>query len=184
MKPLSFLLVIILTGCAHNPVSLSQDVTLVPWHSTEAIGSVRFPADSDSGDVEFCVAKNVVNSSVTFSDSANSFFGAFTGNYYQTTDSETSGGGSVIQHASEKGVIAVGVTSYEVSSLIKRFVRFKLTAKPRQYEFENIEQVQANSGAAPNTGFQPVGAFTGANPDLALEALEKIVADIDRCRES
>ncbi|MFT7337635.1 MAG: hypothetical protein ACI92B_000957 [Marinobacter maritimus] len=182
MKRMILLSSLALSACAQAPVTFTQDVTLAPWHSAKAVSSVRFPASSTGGDLEFCVAKNVVNSSVTFSDSADSFFGAYTGNYYQKTESQTAGGGSVIQHSSEKGVIAVGVTSYTVSALVKRFVRFKVTATKNQYEFENIEQVQVNSGAAPNAGFQPVGAFQGANPYLAIAALNDIAVQIDRCR--
>ncbi|WP_138436512.1 hypothetical protein [Marinobacter shengliensis] len=182
MKHLWIVAALFFTGCAQTPVELSRDVTLQPWHSAQSIRSVRFPAQSSGGDLEFCTAKNVVNPSVTFADSSDSFFGAFTGTYYSRTDSTTVGGGGVIQHSSDKGVIAVGVTSYEVSALVKRYVRFQLTATTDQYEFENIEQVQANSGAAPNNGFHPVGDFSGANPKMALDSLEEIARNIDYCR--
>lgn len=171
-----------LTACAQAPIKFDDDVTLAPWHSAESIQSVRFPAKETSGDLEFCVVKSVANDSITFSDSADSFYGAYTGNYYHDTDSQTVAGGSIIQHSSNKGVIAVGVTSYNASSLVKRFVRFKLTATTDQYEFENLEQAQADSGVVPNSGFQPVGAFQGANPDQALASLEDIARKIDRCR--
>lgn len=184
MKHLWILAVLFVTGCAQTPVNLSQDVTLKPWQSAQAVESVRFPAEASGGDLEFCVAKSVVNPSVTFADSADSFFGAFSGLYYFDTDTDTVGGGSVIQHSSDRGVIALGVTSYDVSALVKRYVRFQLSATAGEYEFAKLEQVQANSGAAPNTGFKPVGAFTGAHPDLALSALEQVAADIDRCRSS
>ncbi|MGP9834207.1 hypothetical protein ACTZWX_17220 [Marinobacter sp. NSM] len=184
MKQLWFLVALVLAGCAQTPVSLGQNVTLKPWQSSKAIESVRFGADSSGGDLEFCVAKSVVNPSVSFADSADSFFGAYTGTYYHDTDTKTVSGGSVIQHSSERGVIAVGVTSYEVSALVKRYVRFQLSATDSEYEFSNLEQVQAYSGAAPNTGFHPVGAFSGANPELALKALQRISANIDRCRSS
>ena len=173
-----------LTACAQNPINFTQDVTLEPWQSSKAVQSARFPAKSSGGDLEFCVAKNVVNPAVTFADSADSFFGSFTGTYYHDTDTDTVGGSSVIQHSSSRGVIAVGVTGYEVSALVSRYVRFQLTATNGLYEFDNLEQVQANSGAAPNTGFTPVGAFAGANPELALKALEQIADKIDRCRSN
>ncbi len=182
MRNLLLLACLALAACAQTPMNFNEDVTLKPWQTSEALQSVRFPANSRGGDLEFCVAKNVINPAVTFADSADSFFGAFTGTYYHDTDTTTVGGGSVIQHSSEKGVIAVGVTSYELSALVKRYVRFQLTATNDQYEFDKLEQVQANSGAVPNNGFHPVGAFSGANPKKALESLEEIAKNIDYCR--
>lgn len=182
MKGLILTAFFVLTACAQAPVKFSEDITLVAWQSAEAVDSVRFPAESTSGDLEFCVARNVVNNSVTFSDSADSFFGAYTGTYYHDTDSQTVGGGSVIQHSSDKGVIAVGVTSYQASTFVKRYVRFKLIAMNNEYEFANLEQVQADSGSAPNTGFHPVGAFAGAAPDKVVASLKSIAEKIDECR--
>ena len=173
-----------LTACAQTPVNFTEDVTLTAWQTAKAIQSVRFPAASGSGDLEFCIAKSVSNNSITFADSADSFFGAYTGTYYQDTDSQTAGGGSIIQHSSDQGVVALGVTSYEASALVKRFVRFKLTATPGNYEFTDLEQVQANSGVVPNTGFTPIGAFSGASPDLAIESLRQISENINACRNS
>lgn len=171
-----------LTGCAQTPVDLGQNVALKPWGSAQAVDAARFPAQASSGDLEFCVARSLVNDSVTLSDSSDSFFGVYSGAYYHDTDSEASAGGEVMQHASDKGVIAAGIISYQPSSLVKRFVRFKLIATPSEYEFTNLEQAQANSGAAPNTGFNPVGAFSGAHPELVLNSLEEVARQIDRCR--
>ena len=47
--------------------------------------------------------------------------------------------------------------------------------------FTDIMQAQKETGVATNTGFTPVGAWDGANPDMALSTLKDVATKIQNC---
>ena len=182
---------VVMMGCAAQTRmgSLSQyDAEYQPWASAESVSSVQFQRQGSSeGNLTQCVAEVVSNQGETLTDSSGSFFGAYTGNYYNVERNTSVAGGSVIEHAvpDSSAVVASGSTRYSAGALVERSVRFKLTAKQseaaRSYRYSSIGQAQLNSGVVANTGYGPVGAFQGANPDLALQALAAVTDNIETC---
>lgn len=171
-----------ITGCSTQRVTINEDVSYQPWQSAEAIETVRFPATEESGNTTLCVAKIVSNNSVTLQDSSGSFWGPYTGRYYQNNKSFQAGGGDVIIYQDDRSIVARGVSEYAASAFVNRAVRFTLTVSDNQYEFSNIEQAQMNTGVAPNTGYHKIGAWSGADPDKAVSSLKLIAQEIDSCR--
>ncbi|MBZ5489141.1 hypothetical protein HW452_16600 [Halomonas aquamarina] len=186
----------LLSGCASQQTAMDfsrfGDVQLGQWGggvNAQAVKSVAF-AHPSAGDVDqdklaACVAENVTNRGVTLSDTAGSHFGTYTGNYYQQSNQHSVGGGSVIVREGSGNIVAEGITEYSASALVKRAVRFTMTAQLGEsgnvYRFSNLEQAQLNSGAVANSGFDKIGAWQGANPDLALVSLEQLSSNIDNC---
>lgn len=177
---------LLVTGCA------VQHDTLAKYGDYELSGdilvgySVESVYVSGGRSVPACVASAVQNESITLSDSAGSFVGAYTGTYYQANKSREAGGGTVIQHASADGseVVARGVTRYK-AGLIERAVRFTLMTEVVgarvTYAFSNLEQAQTNTGYAANAGFHSIHARPGGGAGQVLESLKDVAAEIDQC---
>lgn len=187
-------LTVLLAGCSTPTVmpALAQyDIQMEPWQSGKSVEAVTFKhAGGVSGDrLPSCVARIVANDSITLSDTANSFYGAYTGNYYSNSRSSESSGGDVLTYVGEGGqsVVARGSVGYEASGLVRRAVRFSLAIDVkdgiRVMKFSRLEQAQINTGAAANTGFNKIGAWSGATPDLAIASLEKLAGQINDCLE-
>jgi len=181
---------LLLSACASQgrmPVLNQYNAEFSPWASSEAVSAVAFTRSGGPGDIPGCVAATVSNQGQTLSDSSGSFFGAYTGNYYRSEQSSQVAGGSVIEYVAPDGgsVVASGSTEYSAGALVSRAVRFKLSVKQqgdgRKYRYTGIQQAQSNTGAAANTGFTPVGAWAGANPDMALASLERLTDSIESC---
>src|SRR5690606_20004483 len=179
-------LVVILTGCAANPQNLKQygDVKLNGnvLHSL----TVTHIEPANLGKLPVCVASTVTNESVMVSDSAGSFVGAYTGNYYQTNHSQEVGGGNVMQFVSPDGseVVARGTTRYW-AAMIERAVRFTISIKDdgisRTYRFTGVEVAQINSGTWPNSGYMKAAMNPGTGGGHALKNMKQIADDIDSC---
>ena len=174
---------IVLGGCmaAQERMPLAGDITYTPWLSSEAIGTFWVPGVASGDSLNLCAAQAVINRSVTLQDSAGSHFGAFTGKYYETSNTREAGGGAAVLHESAAGIVAQGVTSYQASALVKRAVRYTLTIKAGGYLFSNIEQAQMDTGVVANSGFNPVGAWVGADPDKAIRSLEAVAQQVEQC---
>lgn len=179
-----------LLGCAGQarmPALSGYEADYAPYASSEAVEAVQFRKPGQPGDLAACVAATVSNQGETLSDSSGSFFGAYTGNYYNIERSTQAGGGSVIEYAAPDGnsVVASGSTRYSASALVSRSVRFKLSVKQdeagRTYRYGGLGQAQLNTGAAANNGYNPIGSWAGANPNLALESLSRLTDNIERC---
>ncbi|MNE97279.1 hypothetical protein D3C80_1955980 [compost metagenome] len=95
-----------------------------------------------------------------------------------------------MQHVSKDGrsAVAQGAVDYSASTLVSRSVRYVLAANLEpsglRLDFSKLEQAQINTGVANNTGYMKIGAWAGANPDLALAALESQAEDIKNCVSS
>lgn len=183
--------VLVLSACsmARMPELSRFDAQYMPYSSAEAISSTTFERPNTSGDLPQCVAAVVTNRGEVISDNAGSFVGAYSGTLYQANNKASTSGGSVIERTSKDGrsVVASGSTRYQRDALIKRSVRFTLMAKAGKdgttYRFANIEQAQLDTGYANNDGYNPIGSWPGANPDLALQALESLADRLDSCME-
>lgn len=179
----------LLAGCStvRMPELSQYQAEFAPYASSESVSAVTFRRSGTVGNLPQCIAEVVSNQGETLSDSAGSFFGTYTGNYYVSKNSSQSTGGNVIEYvSSDKGsVIASGSVRYQVNALVARSVRFKLSAKQgeagRIYRFGSLQQAQLDSGVASNNGYNPIGSWAGANPDLAVKSLNYLVDQIDGC---
>ena len=185
---LAVVAVAVLSGCAYSrmPELSKYQAEYVSDYSAELVSAVVFKRPGSSGDLVQCIAETVSNQGVTLRDSAGSFVGAATGRYYSASNSAHVGGGDVLQYVSADGksVVANGSTQYS-SGFVSRSVRYKLSAQQkadeRVYRFADLSQAQLNTGSAANYGYGGVGAWSGANPDLALASLEQVSAKIEAC---
>jgi len=181
--------VVVLSGCAYSrmPELSKYQAEYVPDYSAELVSAVVFKRPGSSGDLVQCIAETVSNQGVTLRDSAGSFVGAATGRYYSASNSAHVGGGEVLQYVSADGrsVVANGSTQYSSGMLVSRSVRFKLSAQQkadeRVYRFADLSQAQLNTGSAANYVYGGIGAWSGANPDLALASLEQVASNIEAC---
>lgn len=183
---------LVLAGCSTSAVmpELAQyDLQLLPWQSGKSVESVVFrnPGGVTGDRLPSCVARLVTNDSVSLGDTANSFYGAYTGNYYSSSSSRESAGGDVLSYVGKDGksVVARGSVGYEASAMVRRVVRFSLSVDvdhgQRVTSFTRLEQAQVNTGAAANNGFNKIGAWPGANPDLAIASLAELSDQINEC---
>ena len=147
-----------------------ENVELKPWiYGAQAVSGVTFsygaPA-SISNDLGYCVAQHVSNRQVDVKDDSQSYFGAYTGNYYRVERSRSVDGGEVIIP-------------------VDKVIRFNMALSNKEgkteYVFSNIEVAQLDTGIIANSGFQPLGAHKHASPELALNALKVIAEKIQRC---
>lgn len=194
---IAVLMAVALTGCAtgaRSPALAGMDnVSYETERGHDFIKEVTYkfegPTATKGDALPLCVAKVVRNDSVTLGDKASSFFGAYTGTYYQKNSAREAGGGSVIQYASDdrSQVEAQGVEKYTFGGLlpIEVAVRYGLSAKvaanARTFVFSGLNQAQLQTGAASNDGFNKVGAWPGARPERAVEAVKKVAVNINDC---
>lgn len=176
----------LLSGCA------VQHETLRQYGDYELEGQllkgfkVSAPGAAPMSALPGCVASIVSNDPVTLSDSAGSFVGAYTGNYYQAGSRREVGGGNVIQYISPGGedIVAKGTTMY-TSGLVQRSVRFTLRIRDlgpgRLYQFSGIEQAQTSTGIVPNTGYNRVHAAPGGGAGHVLGSLKTVTGDLEAC---
>tara|TARA_R110001606_G_scaffold68797_1_gene157170 strand:+ start:14345 stop:14944 length:600 start_codon:yes stop_codon:yes gene_type:complete len=170
-----------------------ENVELKPWiYGAQAVSGVTFsyaaPA-SIGNDLGYCVAQHVSNRQVDVKDDSQSYFGAYTGNYYRVERSRSVDGGEVIMYASKDGasVAAQGSAVYQLPGMIPvdKVIRFNMALSNKEgkteYVFSNIEVAQLDTGIIANSGFQPLGAHKHASPELALNALKAIAEKIQRC---
>ena len=174
------------SGCAVNQATLRQygDVQL-DGHLLRSM-TVTHSEPAQLGKLPYCVAANVNNDSIVVRDSAGSFVGAYTGNYYQTNHAASVGGGNVMQYVSPDAseVVAKGPTRYW-AAMVERAVRFNLAIKDdgqqRTYKFTAVEVAQMNSGTWPNSGFVRAAMNPGAGGGHALKNMQQIANHIDAC---
>ncbi len=184
-----------LAGCATNQIS--SNLNGVDGLTLKQVGGNSFldryevsSQASASSDLAFCMASSMSNKDVQLSDTANSFVGQASGNLYISGSRSNSAGGEVIKYKSDDGskVAAQGRADYSFTfgfAPISRTVQFDVVAKKDSGKlliaFTDIMQAQKETGVATNSGFTPVGAWDGANPDMALSTLKDVAAKIQSC---
>ncbi|WP_374697287.1 hypothetical protein LQZ44_11955 [Alcaligenes nematophilus] len=142
---------------------------------------------NEKADLPFCIASNLKNESVFVKGSATGHVGAYSGRYYQTESARTVGGGEVISYSSKDGdkVVATGTTEYNASMIVVRSVKFQLVATKQngsvKLVFSPIEQAQLDTGVVENRGYFKIGAWDGAHPDKAVEAIQAEAQKIVKC---
>ncbi|MCF6672313.1 hypothetical protein [Raoultella ornithinolytica] len=140
--------------------------------------------------VKLCIARNVTNNGIQLNDSSASFVGAYTGNYYNIKKSTTTQGGDVINSAASSSdiIVANGTTSYQYDAgliMVERVVKFTMDITQSQsgikYTFSNLQQAQKDTGVVSNNGFSPIGVWKAAGGYQAINALDNITSEIDKC---
>jgi hypothetical protein len=182
--------VALLAACA-SP-TLPSNAILTPG-STQYIDRIEFPsprsATATFSKVKLCLAQNVQNDQATLRDSAGSFVGAYTRNYYQSNNVQTVGGGSVFKYVDDAAGTAIlnGMTVVPPSGAILSadYVRFevKAVAAPSSVNltFYAITRAQQNTGSMSNSGFAPVGVWTGSRAEGVYNAVEQVATTVKTC---
>ncbi|WP_193090531.1 hypothetical protein [Advenella sp. FME57] len=149
-----------------------------------------YPGASKAGKdvLPVCIAQNVQNKAVTLRGNQNSGF--LGGTYWNTGNSETVGGGSVISYVSDdrNTVVAQGTNTHDTGVILapnKDAVAFRLTAKRSTagttMAFSNLERASEDTGQMANQGFYKVGSWSGASPTRVLDGLKKTADTINTC---
>lgn len=149
--------------------------------------SFKYPAPArlKPDALPLCIVKTIDNRSVTLSDSSRSWVGPYSGYYYRMGVQREAGGGEVLSFVSEdkREAVATGTVTHRYTfgmAPIERSVRFTLNAKvgasETMFRFDRLEWAQLDTGVAANNGYDRIGAWEKARPELAAESL-KLVAD-------
>ena len=186
-------LALALAGCA-TP-------TLPPNARTTTAGGVTLvdqidfsyakPAPADFGQLKLCALQVVSNDAVTLQDSAGSFVGRFTGIYYQTDHRQTAGGGATLKYVDDqrRTLIANGTVIAPPGGgfLSPLAIRFELKASTSANQvglvFYKLEQSQQRTGFLANTGFSPVGVWSGSRADAVYMKLQEQAEAIKSCMQ-
>ncbi|MGP9633532.1 hypothetical protein ACT3R7_10745 [Halomonas sp. AOP43-A1-21] len=190
---------LLLTGCASTQsvdgsfatlpgVTLSSDGS-----SNQYFESARFDYDSSSvsGDaLEYCIASIVENRGVSLTGETASYISPFTGIRYSNEGTRETAGGQVIAFASDdkSEVVANGTTNYRTTFgmvPIERAVQYRLSARALESGlsliFDSLKQAQLNTGVSANTGYNRIGAWSGAGASHAYDSLRSVAQDIQGC---
>lgn len=197
MKKSLIALCLTLVGCATNSIdpNIPSNVTLSKPEAYDAryIESVKFNLDSKhlSGNPAKCLALTVDNKEYTLTDSADSFVGEYTGNYYNIEKQRQVGGGESLIYSDDTSAISKGSTDGTFTfglAPITKIVIFKvevnLEDKKQYIKFTDIRTAQQSTGLANNDGFIRAGAWPGAKPVFVYQLLDKVSNDIKSCLSS
>ncbi|MGP7732968.1 hypothetical protein [Oceanimonas smirnovii] len=185
----------VLAGCAMNPVSpgLAQKEGVVitsgaNGHQYFEGFTVTRPSVATEKDLTAtCLLTSLNNEQVTLQSSVGSFVGAYTGNYYETSQSREAGGGQVIQYLSDDGgkAVAQGMVRSTGVLGVDYAIRFSLNAalgaNESKYSVTGVRFAQLDTGLTANDGFNPMGAWGGASPEPAYDAISAAVTKLHEC---
>lgn len=186
-----FAVKVLVAGCLAFPAIASAE-DAIPDNVTVAKNKTVDRIDwsfSTEKPVEFsrikrCVAANLHNDEVQLRDSAGSWVGPATGNYYRQNNQSTVAGSSVFKVVDEQGrfLVAQGQTD-KTMGLSGWIMRFDLEAAIEQDRIvlvmRNVKLAASNTGAAGNDGFQPLGTWYRFKTNYA--ALEAIALEVKGC---
>lgn len=194
MKKL-IILVLVLSGCATEVILPANVKTTKGSYNGDYIDSIDFSFNTDKSptfsQAKLCVAENISNNDITLRDSADSYVGAYTGTYYQNTNTQNIQGKQTFKYVDEdlSTIIANGTVSTNkdgVFAFIKDIIRYevKLSTKDKEkvsLEFKNITRAQESTGSVTNNGFTPVGVWAGAGTMSTYSALENSANKLKNC---
>jgi len=181
-------------GCA--TVQLPNNVSTVPVKSGSNYGyidkidfSYQPTQQKTFTQLKLCIAENVSNDAISLHDSSGSFVGQATGNYYQSSNSQTIQGGDIFKYAEETTatLIAKGTTDGGATAmgLTRDIIKFELKGVSSNNSitlvFSNIVRAQQNTGNTVNSGFSPVGVWPGSNSNQVYDSIQAIANKIKFC---
>lgn len=186
---------VILGGCSSAPISLPSNVATIPSGVGEStyldkIDHSFTPSKSvDFGQIKLCAASVFTNDTMILQDNSGSFFGSYTGKYYEKNNTQQLAGGDVFKYVDEKTntLIATGNTKTRpqqgglIFDYIKYDAKISLDKNNVQLVFQNLKAAQESTGTATNKGFRQIGTWSGARAPAALEAIEKVAISFKGC---
>ncbi|MCW3837993.1 hypothetical protein ACFQ1E_17855 [Sphingomonas canadensis] len=160
-------------------VTIAKDKTveMIDW---------SFPINQplDFSRLKRCVATNIHGDEVQLRDSAGSWVGPATGNYYQRDNRGTAQARDTFKMVDDKAqfLIAQGQTD-RTSGLSGWIIRFDLEAALEQgrvtMTMRNLKLAASNTGSLTNDGFQPLGSWYRFKSNYA--ALEAVANTLKAC---
>ncbi|EPH0866349.1 hypothetical protein OHR78_003669 [Klebsiella pneumoniae] len=192
--------VVFLSGCTMMDKSRDPKLNGVQGVALENNGTYEFlksyqkslSGKLNEGKIKVCIVRSISNDDVILDGSSSVTNSSFTSSVY-VKNQVVASGGSVVNEAasSENSAVANGTTSYYFDVMgmpIERVVKFTLdidgSGSGIKYTFTNIKQAQKDTGTLTNSGFSPIGSWAGAGPYQTIQALDKIVTDINSCASS
>lgn len=160
-------------------VTIAKDKTvqMIDW-------SFPFDQPLEFARLKRCVATNVQSDEVQLRDSAGSWVGQATGNYYSQDNRSTVQARDMFKIVDEKGqfLVAQGQTQ-KTSGLSGWIIRFDLEAALEQgrvtMTMRNLKLAASNTGSLSNDGFQPLGSWYRFKSNYA--ALETVATVLKIC---
>lgn len=182
-------------GCSSSPIDLPSNIKTVPTgmgNSTyidEIDKSFQLEKEIDFDKLKSCSVDVFANESVLLRDSAGSFVGAYTGNYYQNNNSSVIQGGNLFKYVDEKGkaLVVNGRIKTKpqqgglIVDIIQYEVKLALNTNRIKIVFQNIKAAQENTGGTSNMGFRNIGTWSGARAPAAIEAIDQISERYKKC---
>ncbi|MCT2400407.1 hypothetical protein [Novosphingobium mangrovi (ex Huang et al. 2023)] len=174
-----------LPAMASGKDNIPANVTVATNRTVEKI-DWSFPTDTpvEFSRVKRCVATNLHNDEVQLRDSAGSWVGPATGNYYQRDNRATVQGGGIFKVVDDQSqyLVAQGQTD-KTMGLSGWIMRFDLEAAVEQSQvvlvMRNVKLAAGNTGSMGNDGFQPLGTWFRFKSNYA--ALETVASALKSC---
>ena len=165
--------------------SFPPNVTIAQNKTVEKI-DFSFASDKplDFSRIKRCVATNIHSDEVQLRDSAGSWVGPATGNYYQRDNRGTAQARETFKVIDDAGrfLIAQGQTD-RTSGLSGWIIRFDLEAGLEQgrviLTMRNLKLAASSTGLLANDGFQPLGSWYRFKSNYA--ALDAVAATVKAC---
>ncbi|RZG63973.1 hypothetical protein EXE25_18105 [Acinetobacter bouvetii] len=186
---------VLLSGCSMAPIQLPSNVKTIPSGMGEStyidrIDHSFIPSKViNFSNLKVCAATTFQNESITIRDSAGSFVGAYSGNYYQQNNKQQINGGDVFKLIDEQTntIVITGnkKTKPQHGGLIIDFIKYdakiSLNNNRVQLLFQNIQAAQQSTGSLSNDGFRPIGTWSGARAPAAIETIEQLAVSFRNC---
>lgn len=160
-------------------VTIAKDKTvqLIDW-------SFQFDRPLEFSRLKRCVAANVQSDQVQLRDSAGSWVGPATGNYYSGDNRTTVQGRDIFKFVDEKAqVMVVQGQTDRTSGLSGWIIRFDLEValEPQNVVMvmRNLKLAASNTGVAANDGFRPLGSWYRFKSNYA--ALAAVTSVLKEC---
>lgn len=194
-KYLPLMVISSLVGCSSAPIALPKNVSTVPTgtgqstyidkidHSFSTSKSISF------SNIKVCAASVFTNDSVSLKDAAGSFVGAYSGQYYEKSNSQQISAGNVFKLIDEQSntIIVTGnmKTKPQQGGLIVDYIKYdakiSLINSNVQLVFQNIQAAQQNTGGSSNNGFRSIGTWSGARAPAAIETIDNLATSFKNC---
>lgn len=185
----------LLGGCSSTPISLPENISTTPTGMGQStyIDKINHsfatanPASFEK--LKLCAVETFSNESILLQDSAGSFVGAYTGNYYNRANSQQIQGGNIFKYEDKGSLTFVATgntkTKPQQGGVIVDFVKYdaKVSIKNNTVElvFQNINAAQQNTGAASNSGYRQVGTWSGARAPGVISAIDTLAVKFKNC---
>lgn len=184
-----------LVGCSSAPVTLPSNVSTIPTGVGQStyIDKINYSFITQKpvsfSTVKVCAASTFTNDGVSLQDSAGSFVGAYSGQYYEKSNSQQISGGNVFKLIDDQSntIIATGnkKTKAQQGGLIVDYIKYdakiSLIENKVQVQFQNIQAAQQNTGGSTNNGYRPIGTWSGARAPAAIETIDNLATSFKNC---